>query len=83
MRRLVDFYVTAHNYEMPRSAFTGQTPDQMYYGRGHGIARPTGVREEASPGRAAEGQSYSLMQGLLETGTDNRQHLSGRLESFG
>jgi hypothetical protein len=36
--RLVTFYVVAHNGEIPHSAFHGQTPDEMYYGRGPGIA---------------------------------------------
>ncbi len=38
VRRLVDFYVTAHNSEIPHSAFRGQTADEMCSGRGHGIA---------------------------------------------
>ncbi len=35
--RLVAFYVEAHNGEIPHSAFRGQTPDEMYYGRGQEI----------------------------------------------
>jgi len=35
--RLVAFYVEAHNGEIPHSAFRGQTPDEMYHGRGQGI----------------------------------------------
>jgi transposase InsO family protein len=38
VRRLVEFYVAAHNAEIPHSAFRGQTPDEMYFGRGQGIA---------------------------------------------
>ncbi len=34
VRKLVDFYVTEHNQRMPHSAFDGQTPDEMYFGRG-------------------------------------------------
>ena len=37
VRRLVAFYVAAHNTEIPHSAFRGQTPDEMYYGRGERI----------------------------------------------
>ncbi len=37
VRRLVTFYVAAHNAEIPHSAFSGQTPDEMYYGRGQRI----------------------------------------------
>ena len=38
MRRLVAFYVAVHNAEIPHSAFRGQTPDEMYYGRGQGVS---------------------------------------------
>jgi hypothetical protein len=34
LRRLVDFYVRQHNEVMPHAAFEGQTPDEMYFGRG-------------------------------------------------
>lgn len=38
VRRLVAFYVAAHNTEIPHSAFRGQTPDEMYYGRAQRVA---------------------------------------------
>jgi len=34
LRRLVHFYVRQHNEVMPHAAFDGQTPDEMYFGRG-------------------------------------------------
>jgi putative transposase len=34
VQRLVEFYVHQHNTVMPHSAFDGQTPDEMYCGRG-------------------------------------------------
>ena len=37
VRRLVAFYVEAHNTQIPHSAFRGETPDEIYYGRGQGI----------------------------------------------
>jgi len=37
LRRLVEFYVTAHNEVMPHSAFDGQTPDEMYFGTGGAV----------------------------------------------
>jgi len=37
VNRLTAFYVEAHNSEIPHSAFRGQTPDEMYYGRGKDI----------------------------------------------
>jgi transposase InsO family protein len=34
LRSLVAFYVTEHNSTIPHSAFRGQTPDEMYFGKG-------------------------------------------------
>ena len=39
LRRLVAFYVEEHNKRLPHSAFRGQTPDEMYYGRGDHVPR--------------------------------------------
>ena len=39
VRRLTTLHVEAHNAEIPHSAFRGQTPDEMYYGRGKDIPR--------------------------------------------
>ena len=37
VRRLVEFYVQEHNRVLPHSAFRGQTPDEMYFGRGDAV----------------------------------------------
>lgn len=37
VRKLVAFYVTQHNQTMPHSAFQGQTPDEVYFGRGDDV----------------------------------------------
>jgi putative transposase len=34
LERLISFYVSEHNTKMPHSAFHGQTPDEVYFGRG-------------------------------------------------
>lgn len=34
MKRLVEFYVAEHNERNPHAAFEGQTPDEIYFGRG-------------------------------------------------
>ena len=34
VKRLVEFYVTEHNERKPHAAFEGQTPDEIYFGRG-------------------------------------------------
>jgi hypothetical protein len=44
LRRLVAFYVEEHNTRLPHSAFRGQTPDEMYYGRGDHV--PRGIMEK-------------------------------------
>ncbi len=38
LRRLIAFYVKAHNELMPHSAFNGQTPDEIYFGTGGAVA---------------------------------------------
>jgi len=37
LRRLIAFYVRAHNATMPHAAFNGQTPDEMYFGNGDAV----------------------------------------------
>ena len=37
LRRLVGFYMRQHNEVMPHAAFEGQTPDEMYFGRGDAV----------------------------------------------
>jgi putative transposase len=34
VKKLVAFYVAEHNQTLPHSAFEGQTPDEVYFGRG-------------------------------------------------
>jgi putative transposase len=51
VRRLVAFYVQAHNHVLPHSAFRGQTPDEMYFGTGDAV--PTDVRSRAGAARQA------------------------------
>jgi putative transposase len=37
LEKLIPFYVEQHNAVAPRAAFSGQTPDEMYFGRGHHV----------------------------------------------
>jgi transposase InsO family protein len=37
LEKLIAFYVEEHNTRLPHSAFRGQTPDEMYFGRGKEI----------------------------------------------
>lgn len=34
LENLIGFYVEQHNIVVPHAAFAGQTPDEMYFGRG-------------------------------------------------
>jgi transposase InsO family protein len=51
VRRLVAFYVDAHNRVLPHSAFHGQTPDEMYFGTGEAV--PADLRSRAAAARRA------------------------------
>jgi len=37
VRKQTEFYVDQHNRVIPHSAFKGQTPDEMYFGKGNDI----------------------------------------------
>jgi hypothetical protein len=37
LERLISFYVSEHNTKMPHAAFHGQTPDEIYFGRGDDV----------------------------------------------
>jgi transposase InsO family protein len=51
VRRLVAFYVHEHNTVVPHSAFRGQTPDEMYFGRGDAV--PADLTARAAAARRA------------------------------
>jgi putative transposase len=59
VRRYVAFYVSEYNARIPHAAFQGQTPDEMYYGRGEAIpidlesARREARRRRLAANRAA------------------------------
>lgn len=48
VRKLVAFYVHEHNQTMPHSAFQGQTPDEMYFGRGDHVPDELAARRRAA-----------------------------------
>jgi hypothetical protein len=39
LRRLIEFYVKAHNEVMPHSAFEGHTPDEVFFGTGDEVTK--------------------------------------------
>ena len=55
VRRLVAFYVDEHNRVLPHSAFRGQTPDEMYFGRGDAI--PADLTAGATAARRARAEA--------------------------
>jgi transposase InsO family protein len=58
LRRLIEFYVAAHNEVMPHSAFQGQTPDEVFFGIGDDItARLAQARESAREKRMKENRA--------------------------
>ncbi len=60
LRRLVDFYVSEHNMQLPHSAFCGQTPDEMYFGSGTDIPSDLDAqRKEARAARMAANRERS------------------------
>ena len=60
VRRLVAFYVEAHNTEIPPSAFRGQTPDEMYYGRGKDVPNKlTAAKTRAQAARTMTNRAMS------------------------
>jgi transposase InsO family protein len=59
LRRLIEFYVEAHNEAMPHSAFHGQTPNEVFFGIGEIVikelagARKTAREKRMEANRAA------------------------------
>jgi len=51
LRRLIGFYVAAHNEVMPHSAFEGQTPDEMFFGTGHDVTRELSAARRSARGK--------------------------------
>jgi transposase InsO family protein len=54
VRRLVEFYVTEHNERIPHAAFHGQTPDEIYFGRGAQIPDELAARRREARERRLE-----------------------------
>ena len=60
VRRLVEFYVTEHNERIPHGAFEGQTPDEMYFGRGGQVPNDLALRRrEARQQRLARNRQVA------------------------
>jgi putative transposase len=75
VRRLTAFYVDQHNTVMPHSAFDGQTPDEMYFGRGDSVPVELSARRaEARRRRVMENrriQCAACPRGSVDTGRES------------
>jgi hypothetical protein len=70
LRTLVEFYVEQHNTQMPHAAFSGQTPDEMYFGTAAQL--PTelaAARDLARAARLAANRGLSCDRCLGEQAT--------------
>jgi putative transposase len=54
LQKLVEFYVVEHNTLMPNSAFDGQTPDEMYFGRGEAFPDELAQKRQEARSRRVE-----------------------------
>jgi transposase InsO family protein len=60
LEKLVAFFVDAHNRQMPHSAFSGQTPDEMYFGTAANLPEELAVtRKKAREQRLAANRAAS------------------------
>jgi putative transposase len=60
LRTLVAFYVDQHNSQMPQAAFSGQTPDEMYFGTAANLsAELAAARQLARAARLAANRGLS------------------------
>jgi len=70
VEKLVRFYVEEHNQRLPHSAFRGQTPDEMYFGKGDGVPEELeSARDAARRERLAWNRSLSCP--VCEPGHDS------------
>ena len=51
LEKLISFYVEQYNTVIPHAAFAGQTPDEMYFGRGEQV--PTNLAVARARAREA------------------------------
>ena len=60
LRALVEFYVEQHNTQMPPASFSGQTPDEMYFGTTANLpAELAAARSRARVARLAANRAMS------------------------
>ena len=63
LRVLVAFFIEQHNTQMPHSAFSGQTPDEMYFGTAVDLpAQLAAARTKARADRLAANRAMTCDQ---------------------
>ncbi len=67
VERLVEFYVKEHNAHLPHTAFSGQTPDEMYFGRGEDIPEQLKKKRKEAQLKRLE-RNRALSCGICEEG---------------
>ena len=68
LRRLVEFYVKAHNEVVPHSAFEGQTPDEVFFGIGAEVPKnPSDARKKARERRMNANRTAQCDVCVVET----------------
>ena len=68
LEQLIDFYVREHNTQMPHDAFSGQTPDEVYFDQADGVReRLTAVRRQARRERMEANRGESCHACALPT----------------
>ena len=70
VRAMVEFYVNEHNTKMPHPAFSGQTPDEMFFGTGAKVPEELALaRSDARTARLAANRAISCEHCLGQQAT--------------
>ena len=76
LRKLVEFYVAEHNEKIPHSAFRGQTPDEMYFGRGETVPDELSERRREARRKRVEQNRSTTCSDCLHGGTAIREDIA-------
>jgi hypothetical protein len=81
VRRLVEFYVQEHNQVLPHSAFRGQTPDELYFGRGDAVPADLISRRTVAFVRRSSHETSRACRRLLPLGAAKGQEKGKLIDS--
>jgi transposase InsO family protein len=76
VRRPTAFYVQEHNTVMPHSAFEGQTPDEMYFGRGARVPEELALRRLDARRRRLEENKRRQCAACPRAGLDDKGEIA-------